>query len=290
MIDAFKKDYLKHAPYLKSLTEKNKWGSLEMPPGHWGGVEIFYRGKSDILSLFYKKENSSLRWIKNFQWMDKFRLGRFFVECVVNFKRLLKRQELFRLGKIPFNQLYKFEIAAKRPFHKDFDNIKFKYFGSIDKIAHEYGTKHKKTIEEIKKVDRIISKMDFDIIFSDHGMIDIKKVVKVPVKGDCFIDSDMARYWGNKEELDMIKKELPLDSGKIIDWKNKDYGDLIFLANSGVLIYPNFWNKQIVKAMHGYDGKDEEMKGIYILNEKGRKKDLKVKELNKILKEKINGK
>ena len=59
--------------------------------------------------------------------------------------------------------------------------------------------------------------------------------------------------------------------------------DLIFLVNTGVLIFPDFWNENIVKGMHGYDGKHQDMKAFYLLNENGKKEDLKVEELHKIL-------
>ena len=61
MIDGFKPSYLEHAPYLRSLSEKLQWGELEMPPGHWGGVEVLFRGKSDILAVFYRSNKSSFR-------------------------------------------------------------------------------------------------------------------------------------------------------------------------------------------------------------------------------------
>ncbi len=35
--------------------------------------------------------------------------------------------------------------------------------------------------------------------------------------------------------------------------------------------------------MHGYDGKHQDMKAFYLLNENGKKEDLKVEELHKIL-------
>jgi hypothetical protein len=94
----------------------------------------------------------------------------------------------------------------------------------------------------------------------------------------------MARYWGNKKELKIIKESLPMEYGSIINW-NKKYGDLIFLANTGVLIFPNFWNEKPVKGMHGYDGKDKEMKAFYLLNQEGENKNLKAEELHKILNE-----
>lgn len=279
MIDAFKPEYLKHAPYLSSLTEKLQWGELEMPIGHEGGVEIVFQGYSDKLALFYKKENSSLKFLKYFSFLERFgKIGRFVIDSLVNFPRFLKGYELFRTGNIPLEQLCKFEFSVNKPFHK-ISGVEYVYFGELDRTGHKYGTNSNEIISAIKKIDKEISDMDFDIIFSDHGMIDIHKTISVPRTEDCFIDSDMARYWGKKPEFDS-------KDGKWIEWNNKNYGDFIFLANPGVLISPNYWQgKSSVKAMHGYNGKNKELKGVYIINKEGDKKNLKAVGLNKILEE-----
>ena len=289
MIDAFKEEYLKHAPYLSSLTKNNQWGGLKMTTGHCGGVEIFFHGKSDKLALFQKKEKSSLKWIKYFSWVEKI-FGRTAIDSMINFPRLLKKHELFRTGKIPLRQIWKFDFCIKKPFN-DIKGVEFEYIKDIDSVAHKYGTKSKEIINTIKRIDERLSKENFDIIFSDHGMIDIKKIISVPISRNCFIDSDMARYWGNKEELEEIKKKLPLKEGNIIEWENKSYGDLIFIAKQGNLILPNFWQgNQPVKAMHGYYGNNKEINGIYIIKKQGKKKNLNVEELHKIFIKMKNGK
>ena len=288
MIDAFKLEYLKYAPYLSSLTKKYEWGQLEMPSGHWGGMEVFFRGKSDKLALMYRSERSSLRWTRNFYWMENFgEPGRLLITCLINFIRLLKKKELFRIGQIPLKKLYKFDFSIGKSLFYNLP-VEFFYIGDLDKVGHEYGTKSREIINAIRKLDNELSKRDFDIILSDHGMSDIKEIISVPETEDCFIDSDMARYWGNSEKLEEIKKRLPLQFGRIIEWPNKKYGELIFLANTGVLISPNYWQgNKIVKAMHGYNGKSKEIKAFYIIKNKGEKKNLKVGELHKIFREKL---
>ena len=285
MIDAFKLDYLKYAPYLSSLTKKYQWGELEMPSGHWGGVEIFFKGESDKLALFHKGKGR-LRWVRYFSWLDNFgNLGRFVIDCMINFGRWLRGEEISRTGKIPLRRLWRFDFSVKKPLYSGLP-IKFTHILDLDEAGHRYGTKSKEMIEKIKQIDMRVSKMDFDIIFSDHGMADVTKIISVPVTKNCFIDSDMARYWGSDDELEEVKKKLPMKHGKIIDWPDKSYGELIFMVNTGVLILPNFWQgREKVKAMHGYDGKHKEMKAIYILNKKGKKKNFKVRELHKIFKE-----
>jgi len=290
MIDGFKLEYLKYASYISSLTKKYEWGELEMPLGHWGGMEVFFRGESDKLALMCRLEKSSLRWTKKFYWLEIFgKCGRFFITCVINFIRLLERKELFKIDEIPLKKLYKFDFSVgKSLFYKL--PIEFIYIGKLDKIGHKYGTKSKEMVKAIKEVDMELSKMDFDILLSDHGMADIKKIVSVPEIDECFIDSDIARYWGTPEKLEEVRKRLSLEFGKIIKWPNKKYGQLIFLADTGVLISPNYWQgKKIIKAMHGYDGKDKEMKAFYLIKKNGKRKNLKVKELHEIFMEMIDG-
>jgi len=279
MIDAFKPEYLKYAPFLSSLTKKCQWGELEMPAGHGGGMEIFFKGKSDALATFYKKQNSSLRWTKHFTWLEAFKeLGRIKIDFMINFPRLIRNKELHRTGKIPLKQLYKMEMHDSKEDYKNL-NVTYRYFPELDKKGHKYGTESKEIEREIRKLDRKISKMKFDILLSDHGMADIKKTISVPETKDCLIESDMARYWGEKP--DFSSRE-----GRWIKWQNKSYGDYIFLANRGVLILPNYWQRnKKVKAMHGYNGKDKEMKAFYLIKKEGKRKDLKVEELHKILEE-----
>ena len=281
MIDAFKPSYLEHAPFLRSLTEQYRWGELNMGFGHWRGVEVLFKGESEVIANFYHDGRGSLTYLKYFQWLGYFgKLGRFCIDVLFNFPRWMRRYELLRTGNIPLNRLWTFDVAVKQ--HIARQKCEFFYFGALDELGHQYGTKSKEIISAIQAIDKKISTMNFDFIFSDHGMIDITKKVSVPWIGDCFIDSDMARYWGSKKELAEIHKKLPLADGRIVKW-NALYGELIFLAKTGVLIYPNFWNKTVVKGMHGYDGKHPDMKAFYILKKKGKKKNVSAEELHRVL-------
>ncbi len=276
MIDAFKPEYLKHAPYLSSLTKKFQWGELEMPLGFEGGMETFFRGESDKLALLYKEKNSSLRFVKYLSFLEKLgKPGRFVIDCLVNFPRFIQGYALFKTGNIPLKEMGKFDFSVRKPFHK-IKGVEYNYFGELDEIGHKYGTHSKEIISAINKIDEKLSKMHFDIILSDHGMIDIKKIISVPKTKDCFIDSTFARYWGEAPNFET-------KDGEWIEIEDKKYGEHIFLANPGVLIFPNYWQKKNpVKAMHGYNPKCKDMNGIYILNKKGKRKDVEVEELHRI--------
>ena len=282
MLDAFKPSYLEYAPYLRSLTEGNKWGELEMTPGHWGCIQILFEGRSSILSIF-RKGRGKLNWLKGFDWLEKLPFGRAIIDVLFNFPRWLRGYELFRTGKIPVRQLSKMDVSVERHFAKK-DWIEFIYFGELDDMGHKYGPNSDEIKEAVRDIDERMKGLDFDLIFSDHGMVEVSKTLEVPITDDCFLDSDMARYWGDEEELNAIGEKLSFEDGEILNWPDKRFGDLIFLAKTGRLIYPNFFNDRIVRGMHGYDGKDKEMKAFYVLNEKGERKDLRVRELYEELK------
>ncbi len=270
-VDGFKYSYLEHAPYLKSLTEKYQHGKVIIPFGFWGAMDVFFNGKSDILSFFHYSDNSSWKSVKYFKFF-----GNFLCNCYINFFRFLKRQKLFYAYHIPLKKLHKFDTVIKKYFSQGY-NVDFVYIGDLDKIGHKYGTSAPETIECIKRIDKVLSEENFDIIMSDNGMMDVTDVVEVPETEKCFIDSTLARYWGEKP------KNMLMDKGKWITWENKLYGDYIFSANPGVLFLPNYWQgKKPAKGMHGYDSNVEDMKTLYVLNREGKRKDVDMKELHHI--------
>ena len=271
MLDSLKTEYAKnYTTYLKECTGKYQHGRLETPLGFWGGMDTFFHGKSNILAFFYYTKNSSWRWIKYFTF-----LGRFPVDVLLNLWNLLHGWQLFRTNNIPLNKLHLFDTDVKRPLHKDV-KIRYKAFHELDGIAHKYGTKSRNVINEVKRLDKILRKIDWDIIMSDHGMLDIKEFVKVPETEKCFIDSTLARYYGEKP------KGMPMGKCKLIKW-NKKYGDYIYLANPGVCFFPNYWQRNKVKGMHGYDPRIKDMKAFYIIKKNGKHKDLSMGELHKYI-------
>ena len=56
MLDSFKPEYVGHTTYLKEMCKKYQHGELETPLGFWGGMDIFFHGKSDKLAYFYYTE------------------------------------------------------------------------------------------------------------------------------------------------------------------------------------------------------------------------------------------
>ena len=280
-VHSLKPEYVEYMPYLKSLTKENLHGKLKFKNGFMSSVLVFLDGKNNILSFFYKDNNNYLGWTEKFSFLEYFGIfGRFFLNCLINIKALFDKKHLMITYNVPIKKLKYFNTEVRSWKRKDVDFI---FLYKLDNIAHKHGTFSKQVIKYLKKTDERLKKMDFDILFSDHGMMDVKKTIKLPESKICFMDSTIARYWGDEKELKEIKNKLPMKQGKIINWDDKKYGQLIFQVNPGLLISPNYWQgDKKIKAMHGYDADLPEMKGFYLIKEKGKRKDISIEELHEI--------
>jgi predicted AlkP superfamily pyrophosphatase or phosphodiesterase len=161
----------------------------------------------------------------------------------------------------------------------------------------------KRTDERIGRVvkffENAYNDVDF-LIVGDHGMVQVNKYInafdkikniarnnelKINVDYKFFLDSTLIRIWFNSKKAEIAFRELFRNDdelneyGKIITEKEitryhlpknvKYYGDLIWLADPGVVVFPDFFhNKEKVKGMHGYDPSINEQKGFAILYSK----------------------
>lgn len=171
--------------------------------------------------------------------------------------------------------------------------ISFAYllFGKLDAVMHAYGTNHEeveKTIAYLEDKLRAVidaAKHNYEevdyYLFSDHGMhnitktYDLQKIINqtgLYFGKDyvAFYDSTMARFW----YLNDLAKEKILSSlkscseGEVLSdqelqkqgvfFPDHQYGETIFLMNSGVLIIPSFMGLNKIPGMHGYHPDDED--------------------------------
>lgn len=135
------------------------------------------------------------------------------------------------------------------------------------------------------------------VFLGDHGMtpvtkyfdaekvlLEIAKLLGLKLKRDFiyFLDSTLVRVWFLS---DKAKKLLPTvfkssaefyDRGVFVDkdlaekenipWGDRRYGDLVWWANSGVLVFPDFFHRvEQYKGMHGYDPKLSASQGVCIV-------------------------
>lgn len=184
--------------------------------------------------------------------------------------------------------------ALKIKNKKDFDFYHL-YFRGVDALTHYNGLHSPAVKKRLRELDQMVKRLylyfdksynlDF-MLFSDHSMVDIVKLVNVKKVLDnykellYFLDSTLARIWVKNKDLaqELISKLNGLDGGHILDadekekfginFKHNDYGDIIFLAEPGALILPNFFQgEKPVKAMHSYEP-IEELDGYYLINRK----------------------
>lgn len=192
-------------------------------------------------------------------------------------------------GQISFDSIYEF-IKSEMAEKVDFLPI---YIGEADSKGHEYGGDINKMEPTLIKIDKLLKKInelaiDNDYVFAvlgDHGMVPVKKnidvsgiIKKTGLKNGkdylMFLDSTIARFWFFSDiardkiiaccnnELSELGKiitrdnyqeyEIPLD---VLSKQGKPvYGDMMWCANPGVLIAPDFFNPKtkIVRGMHGY--------------------------------------
>ena len=175
----------------------------------------------------------------------------------------------------------------------------FFHIGNLDTIGHSYGPISPEMKNELRKVDEGVKKIlqvakeRFDevhfLVIGDHGMMTIDQTINVwkmldalPLKLEkdylCFLDSTMARFWFfSKSSREMIVAELEkLDGGHILNkeeidryhlnYSHSKFGELIYLADPRVLIFPNYYQKdQPGKGMHGYAPETSEQQSLLML-------------------------
>ncbi len=169
--------------------------------------------------------------------------------------------------------------------------IDFAYcsLGRLDGLMHAVGNDHP-DIEELmqwydQQFRKIISAAESNYddiawyVFTDHGMHNvvesynlISDLEALGLKWNrdyvAFYDSTMARIWFLDDKarepiiqcLDKHPKGRMLTDAELQEmgtfFEDHQYGDLVFLMNSGIQIVPSFMSTKAVKGMHGYHPAD----------------------------------
>lgn len=179
------------------------------------------------------------------------------------------------------------------------DALIFVYLHQVDMASHLFGIDSNRFRSVLRQTDRRVRSIMASVrrrfgevetlVFSDHGMSPVRVVRSLPeLRRDrrfgssfCFaLDATMVRLWYLKEpdrvrdELrGLVSERLP---GTFLSWedrrslhvafRDRAYGDDIFLADPGVLIFPNFHSYVRPKAMHAYHPSDPDQYGILIID------------------------
>lgn len=180
------------------------------------------------------------------------------------------------------------------------DSIGHNYGPNSKEMEKEVNALDSLLEESVQKLLEIDSNTKF-LFLGDHGMSEVESTINVKLeiskiskrhklkeKRDFiyFLDSTLLRMWFFNDESkdifldEMNKNEEFTRKGLIISksladkyklpFENRKYGDLMWWANEGVLIYPDFFHKRkIMKGMHGYRPNKQSTYGTGIIWHKG---------------------
>ncbi len=171
--------------------------------------------------------------------------------------------------------------------------------GKLDALMHAEGTQTPKVGEALRWYDDRIRRLvalaekSYDdvrlYVFTDHGMHDIHQGwdLQKEIQGlglefgrdyVAFYDSTMGRFWClNPEARSRLEEFLGkhpggriLPDGELkklgVYFSDAQYGDLIFLMNSGLQIAPSFMGRKAIKGMHGFHPDDPDSKAMICSN------------------------
>jgi hypothetical protein len=171
------------------------------------------------------------------------------------------------------------------------------YLHHVDMASHLFGIDSSRFRSTLRRTDQRVRAIVGSVrrrfgavdtvVFSDHGMSPARSYRSLPelrthpAFGSAFcyaLDATMVRLWPLKdrpflrEELrDLVARRVPgrflseRDRRELhVNFDHRDYGDEIFLAEPGAIIFPNFHSYVRPKAMHAYDPADPDQRGILI--------------------------
>ncbi|MHA1377720.1 MAG: alkaline phosphatase family protein [Candidatus Helarchaeota archaeon] len=178
-------------------------------------------------------------------------------------------------------------------------NFNLLRFFDLDTIGHEFGPNSLEFKNFLRRTDGFVEeiynsyeKIDENIVFliiSDHGCVEINRILNIfyylgqidlnlGKDYQIFVDSTMIRFYTKKiRTQNLLKSKLSeIPYGHFITNEEKkqlhipdidEYGDLIFLVESGTLILPNFYQgTKVIKGMHGYIPTNSQLDALFILN------------------------
>ncbi|MCL5317481.1 MAG: alkaline phosphatase family protein [Thaumarchaeota archaeon] len=192
------------------------------------------------------------------------------------------------------NDVVESALEIKRP-----SEVTFLRLWDLDSITHRNGVKSeaarraiKENDQNVKRVVEHFQQITHDtvnvLVFADHGMVNVKgnvDLVKTLNESGlhlgidylAFLDSTIARFWAEDDVIRRIGATLQyLDGGRILNKKDLQtlhipatdpHGKLLFLADPGIVIRPNFFQGAAsIAAMHGYDPSTPDMDTIFVTN------------------------
>ncbi|MCC5834918.1 MAG: alkaline phosphatase family protein [Opitutales bacterium] len=161
----------------------------------------------------------------------------------------------------------------------------FLYWPALDGLMHETGNQSPRISDKLREYEKWLDQLmatarnhyeDVELyVFSDHGMancdhlLDLKARInalslRMPQDYTVVYDSTMARFWfANDTARAAITACLDgVNNGRILGdaeleslgtlFPDRYFGEMIFLADEGVLIVPSDMGERPLRGMHGY--------------------------------------
>ncbi|MCW3999779.1 MAG: alkaline phosphatase family protein [Candidatus Bathyarchaeota archaeon] len=204
--------------------------------------------------------------------------------------------DILKTNKVPYRVLSQSNMKDDKIFKEALViqkvSLNFFQLGELDLIGHKYGPCSQELSKCLLKVDNEVKEIiesyrkrfDTDVfIFSDHGMVPISSVIDVTKEIGkqglkdgrdfiVFLDSTIARFWPLNDAVNaiLIKILANMENGRLINSEDqKEYsipidqkfGEIIWVANPGVLILPNYY--QGYERSNGSHGYMPEAKGLW---------------------------
>jgi hypothetical protein len=194
---------------------------------------------------------------------------------------LVRREESFHLSDWRVPDAEKLARAA-RAVEAEAPRTVLLYLTEIDAVQHRVGPESPELDRALgvlaAGLEDLVARMERRgpvgiSLFSDHGMTPVRDhrdlLGALDAAGlrrgrdyEGFFDSTVARFWeigdpaALRRVLDGLEWGTVLDPETLhrwgVDFPDRAYGDLIFLADPGVLILPSDMGAEPITAMHGY--------------------------------------
>lgn len=176
-------------------------------------------------------------------------------------------------------------------------DLLFVYLHQVDMASHLWGIESPRFWKAVQRTDALTGEVlsrararigeHNTLIFSDHGMSQIRNWVAIPEllrhrdfgsRFCCALDATMVRLWYFDSDETLRDELRALVSGRFpgrflgeqdlidlhVHFSDRRYGDEMFLIEPGTVVHPNFHSYLRPKAMHAYHPDEPEQQGILV--------------------------
>lgn len=192
-------------------------------------------------------------------------------------------------------------LKELRPEHR----FAYVHLQELDGTGHIHGPNSAALQDRLANTDRLCRKLIENlrqrypavnvVLFGDHGMVNVTRTLDVApvltatqlkfgVDFAYFLDSTMVRFWfyHRRAKAAVVEAFQNVRGGHILSAPEMEHfgiaecdrrnAEMIFLADPGVLLFPNFFQGEgePIKGMHGYDPDCPDNLGVFLVHHASR--------------------